>query len=212
MIRGLGPNSRSSQQRSHRQPATAPVWSPGSTPAVSVGRASASGPRLPSPASHGEWVGYSACRFPQGGRHTALLAARSLRHEEKQQDLGSCSHHPRASVCGAGMCSAGPVQAQRRPLAIWPPRLLCIPSGVRERSSPRDLEKTGVGGPSGAAAGSKETLEDTLLPRRFPESKSHFPGRRATEKAPASPSREPVTLSLAEPDTHFPAQSLPSAA
>lgn len=111
---------------------------------------------------------------------------------------------PKASVCGAGMCSAGPVQAQRRPLAICPPtRLLCIPLGVRERSSPRDLEKTGVGGPSGAAAGSQETLEDTLLPRRFPESKSHFPGRRATENAPASPSREPVTLSLAEPDTPF---------
>lgn len=110
---------------------------------------------------------------------------------------------PRASVCGAGMCSAGPVQAQRRPLAICPPQAALYSFRGEGEEQPQ-----GAGENRGWRAfwGSCRIKGDTRrhpAPQKVPRVQTPLPGRRATEKAPASPSREPVTLSLAEPDTPF---------
>lgn len=183
------------------------------TPAVRVGGALPLGPAAPAlPVMGSGPASPPADPPPQGGLHTALLAVRSLLPKEKQRDGVVQSPHPGPVCAGQGCAQQDRCRLRGVPWQSVPPRLLCIPLGVRERNSPRELEKTGVGGPSGAAAGSKETLEDTLLPRRFPESKPHCPeGGPQRKLLPRLP--ENLSLSVWLNQTHhFPAQSLPSAA
>lgn len=172
------------------------------TPAVRVGGALPLGPAAPAlpvmgsgPASLPADPPKAACTQP------SLLSAHCC--PKRSSETGRAVTTPRASVCGAGMCSAGPVQAQRRPLAICPPQAALYSFRGEGEEQPQ-----GAGENRGWRAfwGSCRIKGDTRrhpAPQKVPRVQTPLPGRRATEKAPASPSREPVTLSLAEPDTPF---------